>query len=213
VQDLFQRKIFYWGGVAATLILLAFGVGTLVVGLSGRDQVRSDIGREAVVGTPDMSPKAIQAEAAQAHLTGVDLPTCSVAGQKVDTGSRARCFASYMRVHALEATGGKTYAQMPAYIGKDGKPTESKASAALDPKTHQAVQNPARNVWVNEFALSTALNTSYFAEQVSMFSIAVGIMLLIIGGGFGVLTFRLVRQPRGAKAQQPEVAAAPASAS
>ena len=29
------------------------------------------------------------------------------------------------------------------------------------------VGNPARNVWVTETALSTAVNTSYMAEQIS----------------------------------------------
>ena len=34
-----------------------------------------------------------------------------------------RAFAKVMRKHTLEATGGLTYAQMPRYMGKDGKPT------------------------------------------------------------------------------------------
>jgi hypothetical protein len=31
-----------------------------------------------------------------------------VAGESVDTGSEAKCFADYMRIHALESTGGLT---------------------------------------------------------------------------------------------------------
>ena len=49
------------------------------------------------------------------------------------------------------------------------------------------MHNPARNVWVTETALSTALNTSYMAEQVSLFGIAVGGAFLLVGlalGGF-----------------------------
>jgi hypothetical protein len=42
---------------------------------------------------------------------------------------------------------------------------------------------------VTETALSTALNTSFFAEQVSLFSVVVGIALLLAGAGFGILAF------------------------
>ena len=41
------------------------------------------------------------------------------------------------------------------------------------------VDNPARNIWVNQIALSTALNTAYFAEQAALFSIAMGFALLL----------------------------------
>ena len=41
--------------------------------------------------------------------------------------------------------------------------------------------NPARNVWITETALTTALNTSYMAEQISLFGIAVGGAFLLVG--------------------------------
>jgi hypothetical protein len=40
---------------------------------------------------------------------------------------------------------------------------------------------------VTETALTTALNTSYMAEQVSLFGVAMGAALLLAGIGFGVL--------------------------
>ena len=49
------------------------------------------------------------------------------------------------------------------------------------------VANGARNLWVTETALTTALNTAYMAERISLFSIVVGIALLISGIGFGIL--------------------------
>jgi hypothetical protein len=58
----------------------------------------------------------------------------------------------------------------------------------LDPKT-KPVANGARTTWVNETALATALNTSYFAENVALFSIVMGIALLLVGIGLAVLTF------------------------
>jgi len=96
-----------------------------------------------------------------------------------------------MRIHALEDTGGKTYAEMPRFIGKDGEPTAEESEAAIDPKSREPVSNPERNIWVTETSLSTALNTSYFAEQVASFAIVMGICLLLAGIGFLVLTLRL----------------------
>ena len=116
------------------------------------------------------------------------MPSCSVAGQSVDTGARARCFADYMRIHTLEATGGQVYAQMGRYLDKNGKATDDQKLAAIDPQTKKPVENGARNIWVNETALTTALNTSYFAESVATFAIVMGVALLLVGIGFLVLT-------------------------
>src|SRR3982750_3392613 len=113
-----SKKLFEYAGVAASAILIAFGIGAVIAGSSGRSTVRDNLAKEQIVGTPDMTPSAIAAEAKAAGLKNVYLPTCSVAGKTVNTGSRARCFAGYMRVHALEATGGQVYAEMGRYIGK-----------------------------------------------------------------------------------------------
>jgi hypothetical protein len=188
-----MRKLFVIGGIAASVLLIAFGIASVVMGATGRHEVTTDIKREQIVGTPDMTPAAIKAEAAKAGLKNVDFPTCTVANKTIDSGSRAKCFASYMRIHALEASGGLTYAQMPRYATKDGKGTND-ATAALT-QNGQPVDNPARNVWINETALTTALNTSYFATQVSMFSIVMGIALLLSGIGFLVLTLGVLRRP------------------
>lgn len=187
-----MRSILRYGGVAASIVLIAFGIGAIALGANGRSEVRSDIKREAIVGTPDMTPSGIAKEAKAAGLTNVALPTCSVANQAVDSGDRAKCFASYMRIHALEATAGQTYSQMPRYAGAGGgAPTNDAAHAAKGP-SGQPVDNPARNVWVTETALSTALNTSSFAESVSLFAIVMGIALLLTGIGFLVLTSGLL---------------------
>lgn len=184
------RRLAAWiGGVAACVVLIAAGVAYIVVGVNGRNEVGHTVAREQIVGTPDMTPSGIRAEIAQAGLKNVqDIPTCSVANQAVNNGDRARCFASYMRIHALEASGGLTYAQMGQYLDKAGKPTSDKTLAAIDPKSSQPVSNPARQTWVTETALTTGLNMAFFAEQVSLFGIVVGISMLVIGIGLGVLT-------------------------
>ena len=184
-----MKKLFAYGGIAASIILIAFGIGAAWVGVSGRDQVRSNLKLERITGTPDMTPVAIKGEATKAGLKNVSLPSCNVANQAINTGARAHCFASYMRIHALEATGGQVYAQLGQYLDKSGKATSDKALAAKDPKTGQPVANPIRNVWITETALSTALNQAFFAEQVSYFGIVTGIALLLTGVGFLVLSF------------------------
>jgi hypothetical protein len=180
-----MRKTFEFGGLFAAVVLIAFGAVSIVMSAQGRHTVASSLKLEQIVGTPDMTPSAIKAEAAKAGLTSVDLPTCSVAGKPIDNGARARCFAQYMRIHTLEATGGLPYAQMPRFATADGKGTNDPKAALI--QHGQPVSNAAREIWVTETALTTALNTSYLAEQISLFGIVVGVALLLSGIGFGIL--------------------------
>ena len=183
-----MRNYLKWGGVAAAIVLIAFGVGAIVIGVNGRSTVHSSLSQEQIVGSPDMNAAGIAAEAKKAGLpASIKLPTVDIAGKPINTGARARAFASYMRIHALEASGGLTYAQMPRFATADGKGT-SDATKALTGATGQPLDNPVRAVWVSETALSTALNTSYMAEQVALFAIVMGVALLLSGIGFLVLS-------------------------
>jgi len=103
-----------------------------------------------------------------------------------------------MRKHTLEATGGQTYAQMDRFLDEKGNPTSDEAAAAKDPKTGKPVENGLRNMCVTSTALSTALNTAYFAESVATFAIVMGVALLLTGIGFLVLTVRVLG-PAGAR--------------
>jgi hypothetical protein len=188
-----RARFFEYAGVIASAVLIVFGVGSIIAGASGRHTVRSNMALEQIVGSPDMTPTAIAAEAKAAGLKNVSLPSCTVANQKIDNGGAARCFASYMRIHTLEATGGQVYSQMGQYLDAAGKPTDVKAQAAIDPKTKAPMANGARNIWVTETALTTALNTGYFAENVALFSILMGFALLLTGIGFLVVTVRWLR--------------------
>jgi len=178
---------FRLGGIIAGVLLVVFGAGAIVIGFAGRHEVSNDIKREHIVGTPDMKPSLIAQKAKEAGLRNVALPTCDVAGKPITNGGEAKCFASYMRIHALEATGGKTYSQMPQFATADGKGTDTPSAALKDPKTGQPQSNPARQVWISETALGTALNTSYFAASVGLFAIVMGFALLLTGVGFLVL--------------------------
>jgi hypothetical protein len=207
-----SSKLFKYAGIAAGIVLIAFGIGALVTGVNGRSTVHDNLGLEQITGSPDMTPKAITAEAGKAGLKNVALPTCDIGNQDINTGSRARCFASYIRIHALEATGGRTYSQMGQFLTADGKETSDKAAAAIDPKTKAPVANGARNIWVTATALTTALNTSYFAESVAMFAIVMGIALMLIGIGLLVLTIRWLREPASAASATPAVKPKPVPA-
>jgi hypothetical protein len=161
-----KRKLFAYGGIAASIFLIAFGIGAIGMGVWGLNEVRDSLAAENIVGTPDSS----------------------IPGQKVDTGSEARAFAATMREHTLEATDGRTYAEMGRYLDAQGNETNDEAAAAKDPKTGQPVANGARNLWVTETALTTALNMAFLSERVAVFGIVMGIALLLTGIGFLVLT-------------------------
>ena len=203
-SDLF-RKLLKWGGFGAGAVLVAFGVVAIIMGFSGRATVADSLKLEKIVGSADMTPALIAKEAKDAGLVGVDLPTVAVAGKSINSGPRARAFASYMRIHALEATGGFTYAQMGRFQAKPdaakadlavGGGTDNAAAALVDPATKQPVANGIRNLWVTETALTTALNTSYMADRLGLFGIVVGIALLLSGIGFIILSFAALHRPR-----------------
>jgi len=197
-----MKRFLEFGGVAAGIVLVAFGVAAIILGVNGKNTVGSSLKAEQIAGSSDMTPSGIAAEAKGAGLKNISLPTCSVAGKAVNSGGSARCFAEYMRIHTLEATGGIVYAQMGRYAAKPGTPkaqltpdgaTNNAQYAVLDPKTHQPVANGARDLWVTETALTTALNTSYMADQLGNFGIVVGIALLLSGVGFLILAVGGVR--------------------
>jgi hypothetical protein len=185
-----MRKFMEYGGYVAGIVLIAFGIGALWMSFDARSTVSDELAREQIVGSDDMSPDGIQPGIDEAGLD-VSAPSCDVAGEEINTGSEARCFAQYMRIHALESSGGLTYAQMGRYVAADDPENPAGTSdeaAALTDDQGNPVPNSARNTWVTETALSTALNQSYMAQQLALFGIVVGVALLLTGVGFLVLT-------------------------
>jgi hypothetical protein len=183
------RKALEYGGMLAGVVLIAFGIGALVMSFNARNTVQDELAREHIVGSDDMSPSGIQPGIDEAGLD-VSAPSCDVAGEEITTGGEARCFSQYLRIHALEGSGGLTYAQMGRFLAADDPEnpagTSDEAAALLDEEGNP-VPNSSRNTWVTATALSTALNQSYMAEQLSLFGIVVGIALILSGIGFLVL--------------------------
>jgi len=167
-----MKKLFAYGGIAASAILIAFGIGAIAIGAMGISDVRDELAEQAIVAgddAPELTDGRLQA------------------GDKITTGSEARAFADIMEAHTLEATGGKRYAEMGRYLTADGTDTSDESQAAKT-EDGRPVENGLRNMWVTETALSTALNTAFFAERVGVFSVVMGVALLLTGIGFLVLT-------------------------
>ena len=190
-----SRKFLEIGGVAAGVLMIAFGIGALVMSVNARNTVSDEIKAEQIVGSGDMNPTDIAVAAKAAGLVDVTFPTCDVAEQPIESGTDARCFAQYVRIHALEASGGLTYAQMGRFLAasdpSDPKGT-SDAEAALKDDAGKPVSNATRNTWVTATALATALNVSYMAEQIALFGLVVGIALLLSGIGFIILALTVL---------------------
>jgi hypothetical protein len=180
------RRIFEYGGWIAGVVLVAFGIVAIVMGVNGRSEVRNALAAQQITATPDA-----------AEITGGKLQP----GQAITNGAEAKQFALVMEHHTLEATEGKRYAEMGRFLTPNGTDTSDETLAAKD-ENGRPVENGLRNMWVTETALTTALNMSFMAEQLSLFGIVVGIALLLTGIGFFVLAIggalRRV-EPRSAK--------------
>ncbi len=185
-----RGRLFKFGGLAAGIVLILFGIGSLALSIDARMTVKDELSAEKIVGSPDMSPEGIAPGVEEAGLEDVEIPDCDVAEEEIDTGDEARCFSQYMRIHALESSGGLTYAEMGRFVSADDPSNPAGTSdeaAALKDEDGKPVSNAARNTWVTETALSTALNMSYMASQLSLFGIVVGIALVLAGIGFLIL--------------------------
>ena len=176
------RRLLEWGGLAASVVLIAFGAAAVYMGVDGRSTVRDSLKQEQIY-FGDATDPAVAKHADQ------------WAGEQVKTGDQARAFALVMREHALESSDGLTYAQMGRYQlatnPSDPKGTNEEAAAAKD-TSGAPLANTARNTWVTETALSTALNVSYMAEQTSLFGIVVGVALLLTGIGLMILALAVL---------------------
>ncbi|MCZ7589824.1 MAG: hypothetical protein M5U27_13405 [Gaiella sp.] len=101
------RRILEWGGLAASIVLIVFGVAALYMGIDGRSVVRDSIKQEQIT-FGDASDPAVAKHAEQ------------WAGEQVANGDQARAFAKVMREHQLESTGGadvRADGPLPAGLG------------------------------------------------------------------------------------------------
>jgi hypothetical protein len=179
-------KLIRIGGYVSGAVLAAFGIAVIALGIWGFSFARDHIKQEGIVFGPASDP-AVAEHAEQ------------WAGQPVETGSQALAFAEIMREHTLKSTGGLTYSQMGEYQSAEDPTnaagTNDPAEAAKD-DNGQPISNGARDIWVTETALTTALNMGFMAEMLSIFSIVVGVALLLAGIGFVILSLAVFGRGR-----------------
>ena len=190
------KRIWEIGGFLAGAVLIVFGAVAIYMGVDGRNTVRDSLKDEQ-----DFFSTAEDEDAA------TDKYASDWYGEQVTTGEQARAFASIMREHQLERTEGLTYAQMGRYIAADDPESAKGTSdeeAALKDEEGNPVSNPARQSWVTAVAITTALNTSYMAEQLSFFGMVVGVALLLTGIGLVILAYVVFgREPEPARERAP----------
>ena len=187
------RKYWEIGGFLAGGLLIVFGIVAIFMGVNGYNTTRDAIKGEGITfGSADDPAVAKYAD--------------QWAGEQVATGDQARAFAKIMREHTLESTGGLTYAEMGRFqsAAKPDDPAGTNDEAAAAQAAGQPVANGARNIWVTETALTTALNMSYMAERLSVFGLVVGIALLLTGIGLVIIALAVFgRRPETAPARAP----------
>lgn len=172
-----EGRLLRIGGYISGGILIVLGLVVIVLGVWGFSFTRDHIEREGITFGPATDP-AVQEHAEQ------------WAGEPVDTGRKALAQAEIMREHTLSGSGGLTYAQLGRYQSaenpSDPAGTNDEAAAAKD-ENGEPISNSARDTWVTETALATALDMGFMSEMLSIFSIIVGIALLLTGIGLVIL--------------------------
>ena len=179
------------GGFLAGAVLILFGAVAIYLGVNGLSTTRDAIQDEQ-----------IYFSTAEDEDAATDKYASEWYGEQVKTGEQSRAFAKIMREHQLERTEGLTYAEMGRFVSAENPEDPAGTSdeeAALKDEEGNAISNPARQSWVTAVAITTALNTSYMAEQLSIFGLVVGVALLLTGVGLVILAFAVFgREPESA---------------
>jgi hypothetical protein len=171
--------------IALVLVGVGFIVGgtyTVVRGFEAKSQVRAELLKQNITTPEDASiPNALVDDAATAHS-----------------------MAQIIGVHAEEATGGRSYAELGRFLTPDGGDTNDEA-AALKDENGNPVANPVRNVAFQASALQTSLHTSHMAFNIADLVVGIGVMTLVLGvviGSLGVY-FGGVRVPVRSRTEEP----------
>jgi hypothetical protein len=153
-----MKKAFPIGLMIIGLVFLAGGIYTVTQGLDARAQVRDELVTQAIT-TPE---------------------DASIPNVAVTDAATAQSMADIIGVHSLEATGGRSYAELGRYLTPDGTDT-SDETLALKDEAGNPVPNPIRNVAFQATSLRTSLYTSVMAFKVSELVIGLGVMVALLG--------------------------------
>jgi hypothetical protein len=173
------------------VVFLAAGVYTVGRGFDARNQVRSELVAQNIVTPPD----------------------ASIPNAQVNDVATAKSMANIIDKHALESTGGLTYAEMGRFMAPGGDPAgTSDEAAAVIGDDGRPVPNPLRNVAFQSSALQTSLYTSVMAFEVATLVTGLGAMIVVLGlavGGLGVALGALAIPALARKVHVPAVVAEP----
>jgi hypothetical protein len=165
-----MKKVFPIALIVFGLVFVGAGAYTIYRGFDARAQVENELAAQNIVTPEDASiPNAV-----------VDDPETAVA------------MAEIINVHAMESSGGLTYAEMGRFVSAenpDDPAGTSNPDEALIGDNGQPVPNSARTTALTAANLRTSLYTSVLAFNVSNLVVGLGAMIVVLGvavGGLGV---------------------------
>ncbi len=161
-----MKKAFPIALVIVGLVFLGAGIYTMVRGFDAKDQVRAELVAQNITTTED----------------------AAIPNARVDDAATSDAMADIIGVHALEATGGRTYAELGRFHAAEGGDTNDETAAHKDSEGNP-VPNPLRNVAFQASALQTSLHTAHMAFNVADLGTGLGVLIAVLGlalGGIGV---------------------------
>ncbi len=102
-----MRKLFEYGGIAASVVLIAFGIGSIGIGAWGVSTVRDNLKQEQIFFGDAAEDPAVPA---------------SQSGKQVKTGSQAHAFAGVMRTSHARGNQGTEVRRDGALPRRKGQP-------------------------------------------------------------------------------------------
>jgi hypothetical protein len=104
-------------------------------------------------------------------------------GRAVASAGSARSLAEFIRRSTVDATGGRTFAEIEPYVDAAGTPTGDRERAARDARTGAPAENPDHDLWIQSTTLQTALMQAYMAFRISDAMAGLGAALVAVGFG------------------------------
>jgi hypothetical protein len=176
-----MKRLLFVGLALLSVGLMAGGVFALQQSVTGRNEAKDKLEQEKIVTTED-----------------AEIPNTPVTDHQT-----AHAMADVIQKHALEATGGLTYAEMGRFISADNPDDPagtSDESQALMDENGRPVSNPLRTVALQSVTLRSALLSSALAFHLAELGMGVGVFLIAAGiFGLGMLwLIRMIEVPVGA---------------
>jgi hypothetical protein len=162
--------------IALGVVTIFAGIYAFMQGADAKDDVRTKLAAQNITLTDDAA----------------DIVEGAEPGALVDDPATAEAMAEIINAHALESSGGLTYAEMGRFATEDGDPagTSDPEEAATGPNG-DPLPNPARNTAFQSAALQTSLYSSFmgfkvadFVQGFGLFAIAVGAFMIFAGVAF-----------------------------